>query len=140
MIWKIRTGSAVVLRRPTRPVDYSVDNPLRLARHLLDTLAAAKGLGLAAPQIGKPMRMAVMAVNGFRAVLINPMILAREGQQNGTEGCLSLPGQTKVVLRAARIHLQWLDAEGHEHRQWLDGLAARCAQHEVDHLDGKLIC
>lgn len=140
MIWKIRTGSAVILRQTARPVDYHADHPRRLARHLWDTLASAKGLGLAAPQIGKPLRMAVMAVNGFRATLINPVILDRQGQQRSPEGCLSRPGQTKIVVRAARIHLQWLDTDGQEHRQWLDGLSARCAQHEVDHLDGKLIC
>lgn len=115
-----------------------------LAADMLDTMYAAPGRGLAAPQVGVLLRLFVMDVTwkeGKRApqVMVNPQITWRAPQQvRGEEGCLSLPGVTTRVERAKEIRLRWSDLDGALHEETLTGFAAICAQHEYDHLDGIL--
>lgn len=114
----------------------------QLAQDMLDTMYAAPGRGLAAPQVGVLRRLFVMDTTwkeGTRAplVCINPDILWRSDTlQPGPEGCLSIPGVTTEVARATEIRLGWTGLDGQRHDQHLTGFAAICAQHEYDHLQG----
>ncbi|NYS24624.1 peptide deformylase [Rhodobacteraceae bacterium 2376] len=133
-----------VLRRVALPVE-DVATIRALAADMLDTMYAAPGRGLAGPQVGVLRRIFVMDPGwkeGARDpfVCINPEILGASGRtEAGVEGCLSIPGLPLEVERPAEITLRWTDAEGTEHTRNLDGAAARCAQHELDHLNGRLI-
>lgn len=129
-----------VLAQRCEPVD--PDDVWDLAADMLDTMYAASGRGLAAPQVGVLHRLFVMDATwkeGTPApmVLVNPVILWRSaGQAVGPEGCLSIPGVVAQVSRAVEILLEWTDLEGDPQDAVLTGFAAICAQHEVDHLDG----
>ncbi|MFT4150762.1 MAG: peptide deformylase [Paracoccaceae bacterium] len=113
-----------------------------LAADMLDTMYAAPGRGLAAPQVGHLLRLFVMDTtwkDGRSAprVVINPEILWHSDQvATGPEGCLSIPGITAEVTRPVAIRLRWTDLDGHGHDEVLTGFDAICAQHEYDHLDG----
>jgi len=115
-----------------------------LAADMLETMYAAPGRGLAAPQVGQLIRLFVMDTTwkeGTRApvVCINPGITWRAAEvQTGPEGCLSIPGIVTQVARAKAIRLRWTDLAGQDHEEILQGFAAVCAQHEYDHLDGIL--
>lgn len=114
----------------------------QLAEDMLETMYAAPGRGLAAPQIGRPIRLFVMDVTwkeGVKTplVCVNPEIVDRAGEvTSGPEGCLSIPGVTAEVPRAPWIVLRWTTPEGETREERLDGAASICAQHEYDHLDG----
>lgn len=129
------------LTTPCAPVTGDVS---ALAKDMLDTMYAAPGRGLAAPQVGVLLRMFVMDTTwkeGRRDphVCINPEIVWRSADTvNGPEGCLSLPGVTTQVARPREIDLVWHDLDGSRHEARLTGFAAVCAQHECDHLDGVL--
>jgi len=117
----------------------------QLVRDLADSMYAAPGVGLAAPQIGVPLRVAVTDTrwreeDGVRdlKVWINPVVQRRAGEAIYEEGCLSVPGIYKDVKRAAEITLSWQDLEGNEHTADFEGFQAVALQHEFDHLDGKL--
>ncbi|OIQ28646.1 MAG: peptide deformylase [Alphaproteobacteria bacterium MedPE-SWcel] len=111
---------------------------------MLDTMYAAPGRGLAAPQVGVLKRLFVMDVawvDGPRTpvVMINPEILWRSDEiASGAEGCLSIPGVTTEISRPAQLRVRWQDREGVSREQEFDGFAARCIQHEYDHLDGRI--
>jgi peptide deformylase len=129
------------LRTKALPVG-TVDASLRdLIDDMLETMYAAKGIGLAATQVNVHKRLLVTDIseerNGPR-VFINPEILARDGVETSQEGCLSVPGYYDDVERAARIRVRALGRDGKTFEEDLDGLLAVCVQHEVDHLDGKL--
>jgi peptide deformylase len=132
--------------RLTQPCAPAVlDDALRaLAADMLETMYAALGRGLAAPQVGRLVRMFVMDVTWKEGtpspqVFVNPQIVALSGAQvTGPEGCLSIPGPVTEVSRAEVVQLRWTDLEGHKHEAVLTGFAAICAQHEYDHLDGIL--
>ena len=122
-----------------------LDADLRtLAADMLETMYAAPGRGLAAPQVGRLVRMFVMDVtwkDGTPSpqVFVNPEIVALSGAQvTGPEGCLSIPGPVTQVARAETVLLRWSDLQGELHEETLTGFAAICAQHEYDHLDGIL--
>ena len=127
------------LAQPCAPVTGDV---AALAADMLDTMYAAPGRGLAAPQVGVLLRMFVMDVtwkDGTPSprVCINPEILWRSDDvAPGPEGCLSIPGITTTVTRPTAIRLRWTDLSGAQHTEDLTGFAAICAQHEYDHLDG----
>lgn len=120
------------------------DNLRQLAADMLETMYAAPGRGLAAPQVGRLVRMFVMDVtwkDGTRTpqVFVNPEILELRGEPvAGPEGCLSIPGPVTEVTRAPMVHLRWTDLDGQRHDAVLSGFAAICVQHEYDHLDGVL--
>lgn len=127
--------------RAVGPAD--ADAVRALAPRMLATMYKAPGIGLAAPQIGSLLRLAVVDIQKdderHPLVLVNPEIVAAS-QELATreEGCLSLPGQYAEVTRPAEIKLRYLDLEGARHEIHADGLLATCIQHELDHLDGVL--
>ena len=129
------------LREKASPVD-AVDEALRqLVDDMAQTMYAAKGIGLAATQVGVARRVVVMDLSAEHdqlRVLINPRIVARDGSQVCEEGCLSVPDVFEDVERAERITVSYLDRDGQAQRLDADGLLAVCVQHEIDHLDGKL--
>lgn len=117
---------------------------MALAEDMLETMYAAPGRGLAAPQVGHLLRLFVMDVGwkeGLRdpLVIVNPEILwMSDNRVTGPEGCLSIPGPVTEISRASEIRMRWTDALGARHEAMLTGFAAICAQHEYDHLDGVL--
>ncbi len=98
----------------------------------------AKGIGLAANQVGVARRVAVVATENQRLALVNPVIVSAEGKEREEEGCLSIPDAYGEVTRAERIVVEALDREGKPFRIEAEGLLARAIQHEIDHLDGIL--
>ncbi len=129
------------LRTVARPLDTVDDSVRRLADDMLETMYAASGIGLAATQVNRDVRMLVMDISAERnqpMVLINPEIVEREGAQVCEEGCLSVPGEYAEVERAERIRVRALDRDGTSREIDADGLLAVCIQHEIDHLDGKV--
>jgi peptide deformylase len=144
MVLRICKHGEPVLKKPCPPLDYEAvrkDLP-RLLKNMFATLYAARGVGLAAPQIGLNLRLSVVDVRpqgkAQRLVLINPAIVAAEGAVLEEEGCLSVPGVWARVKRFARVRLRAQDARGQVYEMAAEGLLARAFQHEVDHLDGKL--
>lgn len=129
------------LRLTARPIKEVTQPVRRLADNMLETMYADRGIGLAAVQVGIVKRMLVMDVSESRnepLVLINPNILDMSGSVESNEGCLSVPGFYEPVRRAATIDIEFLDRGGELVRAKWDGLRAICAQHEIDHLEGKL--
>jgi peptide deformylase len=111
----------------------------RLVDDMWETMRAAPGVGLAAPQIGESIRVLVAAYEDEQVALVNPEILKAEGEELGTEGCLSIPGLVgDNVPRAASISVKGRDPRGKEIRLRAEGWWARILQHEIDHLDGVL--
>jgi peptide deformylase len=120
----------------------AVDDALRrLADDMLETMYAAKGVGLAATQVDVHQRLIVLDVSEGRdqpLILINPELLIQEGSGPGEEGCLSLPGIYDKLTRATHIRVRAWDRNGASLEMDADGLLAVCIQHEMDHLEGKL--
>jgi peptide deformylase len=117
------------------------ENLGRLIDDMIETMYAAPGIGLAATQVGVPMRVFVVDISAGRdraalITMVNPRFVEREGMQLEEEGCLSVPGFNATVLRPARAVLQGFDRSGHELTIEGKGLLARAFQHEMDHLDG----
>lgn len=129
------------LRKQAVPVS-EVDRKLRkLADDMFETMYEAPGIGLAAVQIGEPLRLVVIDLSEEKnqpLCLINPTIVRREGEMEWEEGCLSVPGIFDQVKRASKIEVEALDLDGKRFRLEADGLLAVCIQHELDHLEGKL--
>ena len=125
-----------VLREKAKPVKEITPNILILLDNMADTLYAAKGVGLAAPQIGVSKRVIVVDIGEGLIELINPQILEAAGKAVDTEGCLSVPGMVGEVARAERIVLKGLNRKGKEVTYRVRGLLARVFQHELDHLEG----
>jgi peptide deformylase len=105
---------------------------------LFETMDAAKGIGLAANQVGVARRVAVVGVEEVRLAMVNPVIVQAEGRSRAEEGCLSIPDLYGEVERAERIVLEALGRDGQPYRREASGLLARAIQHEIDHLDGIL--
>jgi peptide deformylase len=131
------------LHSPARPVDAITPEIERLIDDLIETMYAAPGIGLAAPQVGVPLRLFVVDVSVGRdpkalLALVNPEFIEREGTQLEEEGCLSVPGFNATVVRPTRAVMKALDRSGQEQRYEATGLLARAFQHEMDHLDGVL--
>jgi peptide deformylase len=127
-----------VLRERSAEVSAIDEAVRRLVDDLLETMHAAKGVGLAANQVGVARRVAVVETEDEKLVLINPVILEAEGRDTAEEGCLSIPKVYADVTRPEKIVLEATDREGNRYTKTLDGLAARAVQHEIDHLDGIL--
>jgi peptide deformylase len=107
---------------------------------MLTLMRVHQGIGLAAPQIGLTKRLFVAEVQGCSLCLVNPAIVSRSGCDRREEGCLSLPGTYVDIQRAWQIEVQGFDARGRKQKHRVEGLWARVMQHEIDHLDGVLIC
>ena len=127
-----------VLRAETRPVAEVTDEHRRLIDDMFETMYTAKGIGLAAPQVGREERLAVIDVDDDPFVIINPEIVLAEGKIKGEEGCLSIPDIYGDVERASRVIVRALDRHGRPFEVEGTELLARCLQHEIDHLHGKL--
>lgn len=126
----------------------------QLLNDMFDTMYNAKGVGLAAPQIGKSIRLFIVdaspfaedpdteeeaALAGFRKIFINAQILSEEGESwKFNEGCLSIPKIREDVLRKPKIFIRYQDEQFREHEEHFEGIAARIIQHEYDHIEGKL--
>ena len=129
---------AVVLSEPGEPV-VNFDAELeRLTRDMFETMYQARGVGLAAQQIGLPLRLFVMDCEGIKLVAANPEIVSAEGEQDGEEGCLSVGAIHADLKRAATVKLRAQDVNGKVFEKEATGLAARCFLHETDHNDGIL--
>lgn len=127
-----------VLRQKARRVS-KIDRPIQqLIDDMIETMRAAPGVGLAAPQIGVPLRLAVIEVDEVVTVIINPEILKRGEPIEKDEGCLSVPGYWGKVMRADTVTVKSLDRHGKSQRLKGEGLFAQALQHEIDHLDGIL--
>lgn len=138
MVLRIRKEGSEVLRKKARAVT-AVDNSIRrLIDDMFETMYHADGVGLAAPQIGRSLRIVVVDVGDGPRALVNPKVTSASGSVTDLEGCLSIPGVSGRVPRAERITVEGLDADGRQVLFQADGLLARAVQHEVDHLDGIL--
>ena len=143
MIRPILRHGADVLHAPASPVAEITPDIQQLIDDMIQTMYAAPGIGLAAPQVGVPLRIFVCDVTVGRnpqdlMTFINPEFVASEGTQLEEEGCLSLPGLNATVARPARAVLKGLNRKGEDQVVEASGLLARCFQHEMDHLDGTL--
>ncbi len=135
----IRVFGDPVLRQPTVEVAEIDDALRRLCKDMLETMYDAPGVGLAANQIGVQRRFFVYDVGDGPGVVINPQILERSGEWTYLEGCLSVPDLHFEIVRPHKVRLVGLDLEGNSIDVEAEDLLARCFQHEVDHLDGKLL-
>ncbi len=150
MILPIYIYGQPVLRKVAEDITPDYPGLKELIDNMWDTLAESEGIGLAAPQIGKPIRVVVIDLDvlsedlpeykGFRHVFINPHIVEFDDSQTDSseEGCLSLPGIHEKVVRPTRIHVTYLDENMTPHDEWVEGYLARVMQHEFDHLEGKM--
>lgn len=139
-----------VLRKVAQDIPTDYPNLKELIQNMFETNTASDGVGLAAPQIGKAIRVVVIDLDvlsedlpeykDFRHAYINAHILEYDDSETETmeEGCLSLPAIHERVTRAKRIHVQYLDENLQPHDEWVDGYLARVMQHEFDHLEGKM--
>lgn len=141
MLREIRLLGDPVLREECEPVEELDEEMRRLADDLLETMYDADGVGLAAPQVGVPVRMFAYDVRDPElpsGVLVNPRVVEASGTRKGEEGCLSIPGLSAVVERPERAVVEGTDPDGDGVRIEAEGLLARCLLHENDHLDGVL--
>ena len=135
----IRVLGDPVLRETTRPVAEVTADLRRLIDDMFETMYAASGIGLAAPQVGRTERVCVVDVEGAVYALVNPEVVQVEGPKGkAEEGCLSIPDVYGDVERPSRVMVRALDRNGAPIEVEAEGLLARCFQHEIDHLHGKL--
>lgn len=136
---KIRKKGDPVLRGRSRAVETITPRILTLLDDMRDTMRAAEGCGLAAPQVGILRRIVVIETEETGLIeLINPEIIYREGEQLEAEGCLSIPGECGITRRPAKVKVRALDRHGETKEYEGEGLLARAFCHETDHLNGKL--
>jgi peptide deformylase len=138
-----------VLRKVGEDIDRDFDNLPKFIEDMWETMYFADGVGLAAPQVGVPIRLFVIdgkdlaedhpELKGFKQTFINAHVVAEDGPMvTDFEGCLSLPGIREEVTRPSRIRIQYLDEHFQPHDEIFEGFAARIIQHEYDHIEGKL--
>ncbi len=137
----IREYGDEVLTRPCKEVKEITPRVKELVEDMLETMYDANGVGLAAPQVGVLKRIVVIDVSPDAdqpLVLINPVILEKDGEQTGYEGCLSLPGKSGIVTRPNHVKARAMDLDGNEYEIEGEELLARAICHELDHLDGHM--
>ena len=136
---QIITEGDELLRKKSRPVDTINARICTLLDDMTETMRAANGVGLAAPQVGVLRRIVTVECEpGEVLELINPVIVAAEGEQQDLEGCLSVPGKNGITTRPAKVTVEALNRHGEKCTYTGEGLLARCFCHEIDHLDGIL--
>ena len=150
MVLPIYTLGQPVLRQVAEEIDIQDPELPQFVQDMWDTLAHSGGIGLAAPQVGRSVRVVVIDLDpiktdypqyaGYRHVFYNAYIeeYDKSNQESMDEGCLSLPGMSETVKRPTRVRVSYLDEEFNERDEWVDGYLARVMQHEFDHLDGKV--
>lgn len=149
MIYPIVAYGHPVLKKKAAPITADYENLKQLIDDMFETMYYSEGVGLAAPQINKSIRLFVIDADpfkekypegaGFKRVFINAEILEEDGDSwFFNEGCLSVPGIHEDVARKSRIHIKYYDSDFVEHDEWLEGICARVVQHEYDHLEGKV--
>ena len=150
MILPIYIYGQPVLRKVAEDITPDYPELKQLINDLYEPLDAINGIGLAAPQIGKAIRLVVIDLDvlsddlpeykGFRHAFINAHILEYddENKDSSDEGCLSIPGISEKVVRPTRIHVKYMDEDFQEHDEWVGGYLARVMQHEFDHLEGTM--
>lgn len=149
MILPIYLYGQPVLRKVAEDITPDYPNLKELISNMFETMYRADGVGLAAPQIGLPIRIVVIDLDvlsdenpefkDFHKAYINPHILETSGEEiNMEEGCLSLPGIHETVKRTNKIHVKYMDEDFIEHDEIVEGYLARVMQHEFDHLEGKM--
>ena len=139
---KILTYPDPVLRKKSSPVATIGKGEHELIRAMIATMYVEEGVGIAAPQVGVLQRILIASPDahpGEEIVLINPVIVETFGEQVASEGCLSLPGISGEVRRAKKIEYTYLDFDGKELKGQASDFLSRIIQHELDHLDGKLL-
>jgi peptide deformylase len=141
MVREILIWPDPILKQTAKPVAKVDDSIRTLVKDMFETMYAADGVGLAAPQVGILQRVIVLDTTPRQPeskpiAMINPEIIAMEGETTYTEGCLSIPGEAEDVDRAAIVTVKFLDPEGKEQTLKCDGLLAIAVQHETDHLNG----
>lgn len=141
MVREILIWPDPILKQKAKPVAAVGAGTRKLISDMFETMYDADGVGLAAPQVGVLERVIVLDTTPRQPeskplAMINPEIIAMEGETTYTEGCLSIPGEAEDVDRAAKVTVKFLDADGHEQTLECDGLLAIAVQHETDHLDG----
>jgi len=135
----IRVLGDPVLRTETKVVKEVTPELRRLVDEMFETMYVAKGIGLAAPQVGRLERLSVIDVDGQRLVLFNPEIVENDPKRiKGEEGCLSIPEIYGDVERSARVVVRAMDVDGKPYEAEGTELLSRCLQHEIDHLHGRL--
>ena len=127
-----------ILRRETQPVQQMTPELRRLVSDMFDTMYAARGIGLAAPQVGRSERIAVIDIDKNPIALVNPVIAIRSGKSKREEGCLSIPDIHYEVERAGKVTVQAFDGDMKPITLEGSELFGTCLQHEIDHLHGKL--
>ena len=151
MILPIYIYGQPVLRKQAVDIDKDFEGLPSLLDNMFETLTESDGIGLAAPQIGKDIRVVVIDLDvlsedlpeykGFKKAFINAHILEYDEEspkETMEEGCLSLPGIHESVTRPTRIHVKYMDTDFNEHDEWVEGYLARVMQHEFDRLEGKM--
>ncbi|MDR0421127.1 MAG: peptide deformylase [Prevotellaceae bacterium] len=149
MILPIYIYGSSVLKKETEEIDSSYPELQTFIADMFETMAQSDGIGLAAPQVGKSIRLFVIDASTFadkkpelenyRKTFINPVILERAGEITCyNEGCLSFPKLHEDVYRESRVRVEYFDENFEKHDEWFDGIVARIIQHEYDHLEGKL--
>jgi peptide deformylase len=135
----IRVLGDPVLRKPTKRVTEVTDELRQLIADMFETMYAAEGIGLAAPQVGRTERLAVVDVEGNKFTMINPEVIERTGDiDKAEEGCLSIPDIYGDVERPFTVTIRAMNENGEQYEATASELLGRCFQHEIDHLDGKL--
>lgn len=135
---KITEYPEKVLAEVGKPVTIFDKDLADLCADMFETMYAAEGVGLAAPQIGLDLRLFVMDCEGIKLIAANPEIIAREGEQSSQEGCLSLGKVPAIVVRPMKARLKAQDEKGQWFEREAEGFAARAFMHETDHCNGKL--
>ncbi|MEX0629938.1 MAG: peptide deformylase [Chloroflexota bacterium] len=138
VVRRILTADEPILREKTKRVADFDASLHRLLDDLLETMRDAPGIGLAANQVGVPLQVAVIEIDGKVTELINPKLIRRSGSMVDWEGCLSIPGFVAEVERAEKVTVKARDRRGKEFRVKGDELLGRALQHEIDHLNGVL--
>ena len=150
MILPIYIYGQPVLRKVAADITPDYPELKQLISDMWETLAESEGIGLAAPQIGRDIRLVIIDLDplaedypeykGFSSVYINAHIVEFDDSKTSSseEGCLSLPAIHEKVTRPTRIRVQWMDEDFNPHDEWVEGYLARVMQHEFDHLDGKM--
>ena len=150
MILPIYIYGQQVLRKVAEDIPQDFPELDKFVSDMFETLTESEGIGLAAPQVGKAIRVVVIDLDplaedfpeykDYRKAFINPLIVEYDETETSTseEGCLSLPGIHEKVTRPTRIKVKYEDQQRNAHEEWVDGYLARVMQHEFDHLDGKV--